>query len=120
MQAIFAIAIAVGSWIHVLGDAWQPNQAALSDARVKLQSYAVAQAKLRHDELSPWSTYTFQYQGRDLDGRKVIYVNAFCSDPPEYTAREMVLVLDGGACYFQAYYDIQTKSFVSIGFNGLA
>jgi len=117
---MLAIAILVGSWIHVPGGTWQPSKAELSDAKAKIQPYAVAQAKLQHDDLSPWDAYTFQYQGRDLHGRKIIYVNAFCSDAPDYATREMVLVLDGGTCYFRAFYDIQTKSFVGISFNGLA
>ena len=120
MQLLLILAVAVGSWIYVPGGTWQPTAIEVADAKTKLRPYVLAQSKRRNDKISPWNAYTFQYQGREIDGRKIIYVNASCSEPPEYAAQEMVFVLDGGTCYFQAYYDIQTRAFVGIGFNGLA
>ena len=120
MQLIPSLAIVVGTWIYVPGGAWQPDQSEVSDARVKLRPYVVAQAKARGDDLPAWRSYTFQYQGRELEGRKVIYVNAFCSTPPDDVERNMVMTLDGGTCFFQAYYDIEIGEYIRIFFNGVA
>jgi hypothetical protein len=117
---LLALTIAVGSWIFVPGGNWQPSDAQLDDAREKIHAYATLKSEGRLDGLAPWESYTFQYQGRELDGHKIIYVNAFCSEPPAYAAEQMVLVLDGGACYFEAYYDIESRSFVRLVFNGVA
>jgi hypothetical protein len=112
--------IAIGSWVFVPAGTWQPSQSEIADAKAKLEPYVVAEAKTRRDELSPWSEYTFQYQGRQINGRNVIYVNAFCIEPPEDVERNMVFVFDGGTCFFEAYYDPKTKTFISVRFNGLA
>ena len=120
MHVLLALAVAVGSWISVPGGIWQPSQAELNDVQAKIHGYATLQANDRRNGLAPWESYTFQYQGRELEGRKVVYVNACCSEPPHYVAEQMVLVLDGGTCYFEAYYDTKTKSFVRLVFNGVA
>ena len=120
MLSVSALAIMVGSWIFVPGGDWQPSENEIADAKAKLRPYAIAQAKHRNDKLPPWERYTFQYQGLVQDGRKVIYVNAFCSEPPDFSAEQMVVVFDGGVCFFQAYYDTATKSFIRLTFNGVS
>jgi hypothetical protein len=121
MQSLSALTLAIGSWILVPGGTWEPAENEIADAREKLKPYAMAQAEKRKDDKPrPWETYTFQYQGSELDGKKVIYINAFCDKPPDYAAKQMVIVLDGGHCYFQAWYDTATKSFIRLFFNGVA
>jgi|SRR5690242_541380 len=122
LPALAAIAIAVGSWLHVPGGTWQPSAAVVADARAQLPAYAKQQASFKGLPLPSWSSYTFQYQGRTLpkSGRRVVYVNAFCTPPPSYAAQEFVSVTDGGTCYFEAYYDPAGKRFIGIAFHGLA
>jgi hypothetical protein len=120
VQLILALAIATGSWVYVPGGTWQPGQTEVADAKARLYPYIISEAKARKATLPPWNEYTFQYPGRRVLGRNLIYVNAFCSEPPEDVARNIVFVFDGGACYFEAYYDPRVKSFVSVRFNGLA
>jgi len=120
VQLLLALAVAIGSWVYVPGGTWQPDQAQLADAKARLQPYVAAEAKARNDELSPWSDYTFQYQGREISGRNLIYVNAFCIEPPDDVKENIVFVFDGGTCFFEAYYDPKVKAFVSVRFNGLA
>jgi hypothetical protein len=120
LSTLLAVAIAIGSWVQVPGGSWDPDPASVADAKTKLRPYATEQARLRKSKLPAWNEYTFQYHGREIDGHKLIYVNAFCIDPPDDIRKQMVFVFDGGNCFFSAYYDPINKTFTSIRFNGYA
>jgi hypothetical protein len=120
MDYLAALAIAVGSWLAVPGGAWTPTQDDVAEARSQLEPYAWQQAAQWGEVLPDWSSYTFQYQGQERGGKKILLVNAFCSEPPASAATEMVLVFDGGPCYFTAHWDPVEKRFIGIGFNGHA
>ena len=81
--------------------------------QVAVQDEAISEK----EKLPAWSTYAFQYQGRQVGGRKVIYVNGFCHIP-DYAAKRMVVVFDGGSCYFSALYDVESKAYTNVRFNG--
>jgi hypothetical protein len=63
-------------------------------------------------------SYTYQYKSI---GEGKIYINALCSRH-EYSElqKELIMVFDGGSCYFQAVYDLNTHSFISLNVNGEA
>ena len=115
-----AFAIAIGSWLGVPGGSWAPTDLEVAEARSQLEPYVSRQASLAKEHLPDWNSYTFQFQGREVRGRRVILVNAFCGDPPPNAATEMVLALDGGACYFTAHWDPLEKIFIDVRFNGSA
>ena len=122
MGSLLAIATTflVGSWFPMAGGTWSPDQVAVAQLRSTLQPYVLAQATQQHRQLQPWSTYSFQYQGRGSEDGKFIFVNAFCSPPDAYSAKQFVRVLDGGTCYFEVKYNPKTKTFYDLGFNGVA
>ena len=122
LSALAAIAIAVGSWLHVPGGTWQPDATVVAEARAQLPAYAKQQASSKGLSLRAWSSYTFQYQGSSLpkSGRRVVYINAFCTPPSSYAGQKFVRITDGGTCYFEAYYDPASKRFIGIAFHGLA
>ena len=66
--------------------------------------------------------YGRQYYGVTRNGQSVIYVNAFCH--PEGFApqwkKDIIVVKDGGSCYFQGYFDPLKKQFVGLRYNGQA
>ena len=115
-----ALSLAVGSWIALPGGTWDPIATDVAPAQAQLESYIRQQAAAQGERLPAWSSYTFQYQGQMLDGRKVILVNGFCSASPASAASQLVIVLDGGACYFRAYWDIATRRYAGMQFNGHA
>jgi hypothetical protein len=108
------------SWLQIPGGTWVIDEATTADAKRVLELALWDEMHGAGEELPAWSSYTFQFQGRTEDGRKLIYINALCSTPPETAATEWILVLDGGKCYFEAYYDPESKEIVSIQFNGVA
>lgn len=63
--------------------------------------------------------YFRQYIGITRNGRKQIYVNAFCRDvpPPPSWRDRLVVADDGGACFWHAIYDLGTGRFLSLAIN---
>jgi len=118
MEYLAALAIAIGSWLPVPGGSWQPTTSDIAEAKSQIEPYVSREASLAKKTLPNWSSYTFQYQGRELHGRQVVLVNAFCSAPTPHAATQMVMVFDGGPCYFQAHWDPINKIYISVVFNG--
>jgi len=107
-------------WVEVAGGTWKPASRQLVEVESALKSEVPAAAKDR-GELSEWSQYRFQYQGRiTLLGRKFIYINAFCSAEHGRLDKEWVEVADGGACYFRAKFDTGEHKLYDISVNGVA
>lgn len=63
--------------------------------------------------------YSRQYIGVTKNGHKLIYLNAFCSQIKGWHER-FVMVLDGGSCYFQVYFDLAGQKFSELQYNGNA
>jgi hypothetical protein len=117
-NVIAALVISVGSWIAVPGGSWSPSATSIAEARLELEPFVSRQAAAQHKRLADWSKYTFQYQGQEQAGRRVVLVNAFCSKPPDKAATHLLMVEDGGPCFFQAYWDPAQKIYISVMFNG--
>jgi hypothetical protein len=113
-------AIFVGSWFPIAGGTWTPDHGVVAQLQATLQPYVVAQASDQRRKLQPWSSYSFQFQGRGNADGMLIVINAFCSTPDAYAAKRFLQVLDGGTCFFKLKYNPKTKTFYDIGFNGVA
>jgi hypothetical protein len=64
--------------------------------------------------------YKRQYVGLVKRGRHVIWGNFFCDTPRADWRHEPVSVDDGGDCYFQVEYDVDTGRFSELLVNGEA
>jgi hypothetical protein len=118
MQFLMALLIAVsGTWTYIPGGTWRPDAATVKLAQASLKPAVLKQAAADRESLPEWKSYNFQYQGREISGRKVVYVNAFCQ-PMSYADKELVQVLDGGPCFFFAIFDVATGKYASVAFNG--
>jgi hypothetical protein len=69
-----------------------------------------------------WERYGAQVAGFVVGGKRLVYANFFCS--PERRAnidtQNFVMVLDGGDCYFQVWFDPATGEFPQLTINGEA
>lgn len=65
-------------------------------------------------------TYKRQYWGVLEDEKKVVFANFFCHAFDYDWMNERVFVLDGGDCYFQIRYDVETESLFDLRVNGSA
>lgn len=64
--------------------------------------------------------YNRQYIGIVLDEEQVIYANYFCESLAIDWRTEFVFVLDGGDCFFQFKYDVNSEEFFDLQVNGIA
>ncbi len=105
-------------FVTVPGPYWTPSQEQVDQLEKKLPAYLKGQVK-SHSELLKidLSKYKRQYFGYSLNGKKVIYVNAFCHSF-DYWEKTLVFVFDGGKCFFQATYDPEVGEFLNFSVNG--
>jgi hypothetical protein len=59
-----------------------------------------------------------QYAGVTEDGDQKVFVNGFCDDFGIDWQSEVVLVDDGGDCFFSALYNVDTDELEYFSFNG--
>ena len=126
---VFCIAVVLGStalafdstrWILVRGGSWVPSSDVLVKLEVALEPAVSASSKSRGN-VPTWNQYTFQYQGRSsLIGHKFVYVNAYCNGAHLDAQNTWVAVMDGGACYFSAKYDLASGQVYDVSVNGIA
>lgn len=64
--------------------------------------------------------YNRQYLGIILGEKKIIYANFFCSQIDFDWRKDFVFVMDGGSCFFQFKYDVDTGEFFDLQVNGEA
>lgn len=64
--------------------------------------------------------YNRQYIGIMLDGKQIIYANYFCHSLETDWRKNFVFVLNGGDCFFQFKYDVNSAEFFDLLINGEA
>ncbi len=112
-------AAGAGRWIQVSGGPWVASAKTLHAVQERLESHVRTQAQAAGRSLQDWNTYTFQYQGQAVDGRRYLLVNALCSIDVNVNLHErFVVVLDGGSCYFSVKYDPSLERFYDLVING--
>ena len=105
-----------------LGD-WKPTELHFIDAQGTVKHDYAAWLGRNGPVLRTWSQYRFQYWGERRGKRRVLHLNAFCQDfwgqAPDWR-RTIVLVKDGGDCFFQAEVDVDAGALVGFSINGEA
>jgi hypothetical protein len=65
--------------------------------------------------------YTRQYVGYVIDGQRRIFANYFCdSYDSDYWKIGLVMVMDGGECFFHVLYRVDSQTFTILSVNGFA
>ena len=106
-------------WIEVEGGAWTPDTRTMAGIKAGIEAFARVQAQANGRELKAWTDYTFQYQGRQSGDGKSVFINAFCTDGGNRDLdKDMVVVMDGGSCFFNLKYDPNTERFYDIIIHG--
>lgn len=114
-RAINGIVGHQGTWVPSEGDI-----AALEDGISQISNLQIEgwtpELHIQHPE-----NYYRQYVPILRDGRRLIYVSAFCDDPPlSYWRRRLVRVIDGATCYWEAFYDPAIKKYSHLTINARA
>jgi len=99
---------------------WTPSTEEIARLEVQLKPYLegvttpkakVIAAKLGH--------YKRQYLGYTVGGKKWIFVNSFCSWTEDESWRDTIIIVkDGGACFFSVRYDVSRSQFNQLQING--
>jgi len=100
---------------------WTPSQTDIEDLELKLPQISELKIKgwestgIRKDHPEK---YFRQYVGVKLHGKREIYINAFCDDPPPPDWRtRLYVVIDGDIGYWHAFYDTNKKTFSDLTIN---
>jgi hypothetical protein len=101
---------------------WTPTVDQVQELESLLPKYLKVHPPIDDNPVGNVFEYGFQYFGVTKNDRKLIYLNAFCN-PSKFDGRqkkEIILVKDGGNCYFQVYFDPAKKEFIHLHYNGQA
>lgn len=98
---------------------WTPSAEQIATLEAGLPAFLKSAPRAEPDLHERVGDYHRQYFGYVLDGRALILVNAFCSEPEDWQSG-MVFVMDGGDCYFMVSFDVTTGEFLDLRINGEA
>lgn len=108
--------------IEVTPPYWTPSVADISELNSKLKKYLHESKDAATDKvLTNYADYKIQYLGYSENGKKWILVNAFCKSvwKENYAwHNSVVVVFDGGPCFFQIRYDVESFRFKRFEVNG--
>jgi len=103
---------------------WTPTEADVLALEAKLPAYLKTKISADHYAYGLWdklTNYRRQYVGYVIDGERFIYVNYFCdSFNDDAWKTQLMMVMDGGECFFQVQYQLADQTFVSLSINGFA
>src|SRR5262245_3804693 len=99
---------------------WTPSTDDIARLEVQLTPYlegvATPKAKVIAAKLG---RYKRQYLGYSVGGKKWIFVNSFCSWMEDESWRDTIIIVkDGGACFFSVRYDVSRSQFNQLQING--
>lgn len=102
---------------------WEPTVADMDDIEANLPQIAELSNKdqdaSRH--VDDPNQYFRQYLAVVANGKKIIFVNALCKvEAGEDWRKHLIIVTDGGKCFWNALYDPATQTFSNLLVNGRA
>lgn len=104
---------------------WQPSQADIDDLEANLDQISSLKERGGNPSrrIESPDQYFRQYLGVLISDKKRIFVNAtrrFMGDDESEWHRHLVVIVDGGKCYWRAYYDPITHQFSNLMINAVA
>jgi hypothetical protein len=100
---------------------WEPTVADINDLEANLSQIAALSSTQPdpNQHIDDPGQYFRQYLAVAVNGKKSIFVNALCNvEPGEGWRKHLILVMDGGKCYWNAAYDPATQKFSNLVVNG--
>jgi hypothetical protein len=112
-----------GSWL-VEGDGfWTPSEEDILTLEKALPEFLSQNPTGFFSQPPAWERleeYQRQYVGFMRDGSRLIYGNYFCKNFGIDWRQNIVMVDDGGDCYFQVEYDLDQGIFIMLMVNGVS
>ena len=109
-------------FFETIDDYWTPSRDDVLAFEQRLGPYLQQAAPPQTDPspLSDLNKYRRQYIGILVDGQRVIFANFFCNGHHTDWQHKIVYPIDGGSCYFEVKYDVQTGAFYDLSIHGEA
>lgn len=104
-------------------DSWEPTVGDINDLNSNLSQISALSDKepATNLHIADPNQYFRQYLALVVDGKRTIFVNAMCSvDRVQDWRKRLVIVMDGGKCYWHAVYDPGAHAFSNLMVNGSA
>lgn len=101
-------------------EGWKPTKEDIQGLEANLSQVAHLKPDRGTGTINHLGRYFRQYVAVRIAEQNLIYVNAFCSPLSEDWQKNIVVVSDGGTCFWQALYNPKTKRFSHLMINGLA
>jgi hypothetical protein len=104
---------------------WEPTLGDINDLESNLSQISTLSAEF-HDpnrHIEDARDYFRQYLAVTMKGTNLIFVNALCRIDPEVSKdwrKHLMIVNDGGKCFWHATYNPSTHAFSDFTVNGIA
>lgn len=111
----------VASWLVESDELWTPTEDEILRLEGEIAGYLSQNSNLFYHQPPVWQRldeYQRQYIGFERGGAQFIYGNYFCNNLGIKWREELVIVEDGGECYFQVEYDVESGLFIELRVNG--
>lgn len=101
-------------------DFWTPSAHDVAALEGAFDAAWAADPAASNGDYADPSEHLRQYVGVLSDGERLIHVNGFCDSLGTDWRTEPVIVADGGACFYQATWDVDRGEFLVLTVNGEA
>ena len=111
----------LGSWLVESAGFWTPSENDIIILEESIAVYLSEKSFLFYGEPpegEQLAAYQRQFIGIEHDGSRIIYGNYFCNSLGIDWRQKIVSVDDGGDCYFQVKYDVDSGMFTMLMVNG--
>ena len=108
-------------------DFWTPTEKEIQLLEEKFKRVLKLKT-FNKQRISNLNKFAFQYLGVTIDGKRFIYVNAFCigdkNDDSKFQMHEKwktdpIVMCDGGDCYWGVLFDLDKLKFKDLAINGV-
>jgi hypothetical protein len=100
---------------------WEPTLGDINDLESDLSQISALSEKLKdaNRRIDDPKQYFRQLLAIRMDDKNLIFVNALCRPHPDWR-KHLLVVLDGGKCFWQGTYDPSARTFSNLIVNGVA
>ena len=113
----------IASWLGGSGGFWTPSADDIFKLEEGLVEYLSQNSSYFYRQPPAWEQldeYQRQYIGLERGGRQIIYGSFFCNNLGMDWRQKLVIVEDGGDCYFQVEYNVEDGAFIMLMVNGVS
>ena len=113
----------IASWLAEGDGYWTPSEDDILKLEEKIGEYLSQNPSQFYRQPPVWERldeYQRQYIGIERGDKQIIYGNYFCDSGRVNWREELVIVEDGGDCFFQIEYDVESEVFIKLLVNGVS